>query len=53
MQKRILKNSTNDARMSMKTKDRSGKAIDNAGMSMKTKDLAAKSGNVVESKGGY
>jgi hypothetical protein len=36
----------------MKTKGRCAKLADNAGMSMKTHDLAAKSGNLVENKGG-
>jgi hypothetical protein len=38
--KKILKNLTNDARMSMKTKGRCGKLAAEAGMSMKTKGVS-------------
>jgi hypothetical protein len=37
--------------MLLKTKERSGRAVDKAGMYMKTKEILAENGNIVENKG--
>jgi hypothetical protein len=50
-QKRVLKKSTNEPGMSLKTKDRCGKLGGEAGMSMKTKEIVVKGGNLVENEG--
>jgi hypothetical protein len=47
----VKKKSTNDARMSLKTKGRCGKLAAAAGMCMETKEIQAECGNVVEKKG--
>jgi hypothetical protein len=46
-----FKKSTNDARMSLKTKGRCGKLAAETGMYMKTKEIQAESGNLVEKAG--